>query len=101
MSDTIPSEQSLQKAAQCWCDEETKSTAMNVDLAVAFAKRLDEKDDQITYLWKLLDDISTAGDIYKPEINKYFEYVNSKCEDRSDVANSFDGYTLTITDVCK
>lgn len=59
-------------------------------------RMLESKDDQIRYLWKLLDDISTAGDIYKPEINNYFEYVNSKCEDRSDVANSFDGITLTI-----
>jgi len=57
------------------------------------------KDDQIAYLWKLLDDISTAGDMYKPEINKYFEYVNRKCEDRSDVANSFDGMTLTIKEL--
>lgn len=62
-------------------------------------EKIKYKDDQIAYLWKLLDDISTAGDIYKPEINKYFEYVNSKCEDRSDVANSFDGVTLTIKEL--
>ncbi len=61
--------------------------------------KIKHKDDQIAYLWKLLDDISTAGDIYKPEINKYFEYVNSKCEDRSDVASSFDGISLTIKDL--
>ena len=61
--------------------------------------KIKHKDDQIAYLWKLLDDISTAGDIYKPEINKYFEYVSSKCEDRSDVANSFDGISLTIKDL--
>ena len=61
--------------------------------------KIKHKDDQIAYLWKLLDDISTAGDIYKPEVNNYFKYVNSKCEDRSDVANSFDGITLTINEL--
>ena len=61
--------------------------------------KINHKDDQIGYLWKLLDDISTAGDIYKPEINKYFEYVNSKCEYRSSVANSFEGMTLTINEI--
>jgi len=57
------------------------------------------KDDQIAYLWKLLDDISTAGDMYKPEINGYFKYVNQKCEDRCLVANSHDGMTLSIVEV--
>lgn len=57
---------------------------------------LKNKDDQIKYLWSLLDDISTAGDMFRPEINNYFRYVNKKCEERSAVANSFDGYTLTI-----
>jgi len=61
--------------------------------------RIKHKDDQITFLWKLLDDISTAGDIFKPEINGYFNYVNKKCEERSLVANSLDGYTLTIEEV--
>ena len=54
------------------------------------------KDEQIKFLWSLLDDISTAGDIFKPEINPYFKYVNKKCELRSEVAESLDGYTLTI-----
>jgi len=53
------------------------------------------KDEQIKILWCLLDDISTAGDMYKPEINNYFDYVNDKCEERSKVADS-DGYTITI-----
>lgn len=96
MSDTGPSKQSLEKAAQCWCDEETKNIVMDVALAVAFAKRLDEKDKQITLLWDLLDDISTAGDMYKPEHTNYFKYVDGRCEERSQVAQSLDGYTLTI-----
>ena len=39
-----PSKQSLELSAQCWCDEETENKTMDVELAVAFAKRLDEKD---------------------------------------------------------
>ena len=54
------------------------------------------KDQQIIYLWTLLDDISTAGDMFKPENTNYFRYVNRKCEARSAVANSFDGLTITI-----
>jgi len=44
----------------------------------------------------LLDDISTAGDMFKPEINEYFTYVNDKCEKRAVVAESFDGQNITI-----
>lgn len=94
-----PSKQSLETAAQCWCDEETKNTVMDSTLAVAFANRLDEKDKQITILWDLLDDISTAGDMFKPEHTAYFKYVNKKCEERSVVAESLDGYELTIKPV--
>lgn len=54
------------------------------------------KNKQIEFLWKLLDDISTAGDMFKPEIIPYFKYINKKCEERSLVANSFDGYTLKV-----
>ena len=62
-------------------------------------ERLKHKDDQITFLWKLLDDISTAGDMFKPENNGYFTYVNRKCEERSLVANSEDGHTLIIDEL--
>ena len=57
------------------------------------------KDEQIEFLWKLLDDISTAGDMFKPKIDEYFNYVNKKCEDRSKVAYSPDGYKLTIREL--
>jgi len=62
-------------------------------------KSLAHKDHQITFLWKLLDDISTAGDMHKPEINGYFKSVNKYCEERSEVANSFDGQTLAIKEL--
>lgn len=41
MSDVKPSEKALQIAAQCWCDPETSGKVMDIELAVAFAKRLD------------------------------------------------------------
>ena len=64
--------------------------------ALELENRVAHKDDQITFLWKLLDDISTAGDMFKPEINGYFNAVNKSCEERSLVANSPDGYKLVI-----
>ena len=67
-----------------------------LDAQVKSNQKFKDKDDQIKYLWRLLDDISTAGDMFKPERTPYFEYVNRKCEDRSNVANSFDGQTLDI-----
>ena len=59
-----------------------------------------KKDEQIEFLWSLLDDISTAGDMFKPEINGYFKYVNARCERRSEVAYSEDGQTLKIKGFC-
>ncbi len=52
------------------------------------AARIDTLEDEAaTYkteaerLWSLLDDISTAGDMFKPEITKYFKYVNKVCDE--------------------
>lgn len=45
---------SLELAAQCWCDEDTSSIEMNPPLALAFAKRLDAKDARIAELEKQL-----------------------------------------------
>ena len=36
-----PSNQSIEIAAQCWCDKETSMIEMDSRLAMAFAKRLD------------------------------------------------------------
>ena len=47
-------ESSLELAAQCWCDEDTSSIEMNSRLAIAFAKRLDAKDEHISNLENLL-----------------------------------------------
>jgi len=46
-------------------------------------------------LWKLLDDISTAGDMFKPTDNSYVRYVNKKVEERHKYLES-DGYKLYV-----
>jgi len=45
------------------------------------------------YLWDLLDDIDTAGDMFKPEITGYFKYVNRKAAGRHAVIKT-DGYNF-------
>jgi len=44
------SKESLELAAQCWCDKETENTTMDSCLAVAFARRLDDKQELIDEL---------------------------------------------------
>jgi len=44
-------------------------------------------------LWGILDDISTAGDYYKPAICPYSSYVMKTCESRIGLITS-DGHTL-------
>jgi len=57
------------------------------------------KDQELKRLWGLLDDISTAGDAFKPrEEQPYFNYVNDKCEDRHGMLKS-DGFDLFIGDI--
>lgn len=50
---------------------------------------------ELKRLWILLDDISTAGDMFKPEITNYFRYVNKKCDERDGLLYS-DGYELYL-----
>ncbi len=48
-------------------------------------------------LWQMLDDISTAGDMFKPDLNDPFvKYVLAQCEERSNEFTS-DGYELFVT----
>lgn len=44
-------------------------------------------------LWKMLDDISTAGDAFKPEQSPFVDYVLKKCEEREKYLTS-DGFEL-------
>jgi len=52
-------------------------------------------------LWQLLDDIDTAGDIFKPTEDRpksamnFFRYSLRKCEERGKELES-DGYTLFL-----
>jgi hypothetical protein len=78
-------ESSLELAAQCWCDEDTSSIEMNSRLAVAFAKRLDAKDKQITELELSRKDLieefaeaSCMGDLAK--IARNYGYEGSEDE---------------------
>lgn len=48
-------------------------------------------------LWGLLDDISTLGDMMKPEINHYFNAIHRKVAQRHGPITS-DGYTLKWAD---
>lgn len=44
-------------------------------------------------LWDLLDNISTFGDMFKPEQTAYFKAVTNECSKRGDYLVS-DGYSL-------
>jgi hypothetical protein len=50
-------------------------------------------------LWALLDDVDTAGDMFKPPINSFFDYVIGKSEQRHRYLQS-DGYSLVLTQEC-
>jgi hypothetical protein len=45
-------------------------------------------------LWGLLDDVSAAGDQFKPDRTGYTRAVDSICEKRSQYLYSPDGHTL-------
>ena len=57
-------------------------------------------DEKAMMLWKLLDDIDTASDMFKPHdlesYQAYFEYVTVKHQERFKVFSS-DGYRLFNT----
>ena len=52
-------------------------------------------------LWKLLDDIDTASDMFKPSdltsYKAFYRYVMKKAEDRHEYLRSLDGQTLVVT----
>ena len=54
---------------------------------------LEEWKAKAEALWALLDDIDTAGDMFKPEITPFFRYVIAKAEERHKHMES-DGYKL-------
>lgn len=60
----MPSRESMECAAQCWCDPETEHIEMDVDLATAFARRLDElkaeRDEAVRLLREVMPLIEPA-----------------------------------------
>ncbi len=44
-------------------------------------------------LWNLLDDIDTASDMFKPEMNNFYKYTMNKAGERFKLITS-DGYSL-------
>ena len=66
----MTSKQSLELAAQCWCDDETKNIVMNTQLAVAFAKRLDKKDSLISDGLEREEGMAVAIDGLQSQLNK-------------------------------
>lgn len=71
----------------CW------AAIMNAKEALAELKEFRESETAEEKLWQLLDDIDTAGDVFKPEITEYFKYVVKKTEERHKYLIS-DGFTL-------
>ena len=51
---------------------------------------LKEAETQRNRLWMLLDDIDTAEDMFKPDINNHFKYVNKKHKIRHDICSITD-----------
>lgn len=51
-----PSEQSIEIAAQCWCDDRVSDRIMDTELATVFAEKLDELrkeyDEVLQATWK-------------------------------------------------
>ncbi len=58
-------------------------------------KENEELKAEAKRLWSLLDDISTYGDMYKPERTEYVKAVDKKCAEREGMIYS-DGYKLYI-----
>ena len=54
---------------------------------------LEEWKTKAEALWSLLDDIDTAGDIFKPPHTNYFKYVCNKAGLRFNYMKS-DGYEI-------
>jgi len=60
----MPTQYALEKAAQCWCDDRTSKTVMNVELATVFAETLDRELDKMKsageFLWIVLANVGNG-----------------------------------------
>ena len=57
---------------------------------------LEEWKEKAEFLWRLLDDIDTYGDVFKPDITAYFKKVNYIAARRHEVLQS-DGHKIINT----
>jgi len=95
-----PSEKSLQKAAQCWCDEETSSIEMDIRLATAFAKRLDEAAERYeAEMQRLVEALKFYADKENWTITEDYEgyvvegfIIGSDIENPPKTPNTWNGY---------
>ena len=81
-------------------DDNTGEKRMQIDTELMspteITKRIKELEAEGKRLWGLLDDVSTAGDMYKPRKDVgYFKYVDDKAEKRDGLFYS-DGYTIML-----
>jgi hypothetical protein len=75
-----PSEKAIHQAAQCWQDDETQTIEMDIRLALAFAKRLDNNFHAIAELTERniamkaeLDELKTRLAIARKALREYRE----------------------------
>lgn len=59
------------------------------------------KDSPGVKLFKIIDDISTAFDMFKPEMENFEKFVSNKIEEAHKIIHSEDGQTLVYTQAMK
>ncbi len=64
-----------------------KYNAAPEDIKFKDNKTLEDWRNTAIELYKLLDDIDTAGDMFRPKIDGYFKYVQGKSEGRHSLIN--------------
>lgn len=79
-----PREDAIHLAAQCWCDVNTSHVEMNPALAMAFAKRLEMKMQEIDSLKQQVEELKIAVDLYEFEFNRAKE-LDAQLKTRDEV----------------
>lgn len=82
----------LPDGKKCECPKDVMLEALELSF-----KLLTQTRTEAERLWGLLDDISTLGDMMKPEINHYFNAIHRKVEKRHGIITS-DGHKLIWAD---
>lgn len=76
-------------------DDSKKNEKEQCTIPVVGSSSIDRK--QAEFLWELLDDIDTAGDMFKPRDldswERYYSWINKKLRKRFEVFQT-DGYKL-------